>query len=144
VLFAFSTMLSWSYYGMKATGYLFNDSARAELVFKIVFVVFTVIGAALTLGPVIDFSDSMIFLMSVPNVIGLYILAPCAAPRGDRLSGQARVRRDRQGDHRSEPVAGRPPAPRGHIRVTPGAGSCPTRRWAAGSGAPTRPPGRYG
>ena len=75
VLFAFSTMLSWSYYGMKATGYLFNDSAKAELGFKVVFVVFTVIGAAMSLEPVIAFSDSMIFLMSVPNVIGLYILA---------------------------------------------------------------------
>ena len=75
VLFAFSTMISWSYYGMKAVGYLFDDSTRAETVFKVVFVVFTVIGASLSLGPVIDFSDSMIFLMSVPNVIGLYILA---------------------------------------------------------------------
>jgi AGCS family alanine or glycine:cation symporter len=75
VLFAFSTMISWSYYGMKATGYLFNDSAKAELVFKFVFVVFTVIGAAMSLGPVIDFSDSMIFLMSIPNLIGLYILS---------------------------------------------------------------------
>ncbi len=75
VMFAFSTMISWSYYGMKAVGYLFNDSTKAEFVFKIVFVIFTVIGAALSLGPVIDFSDSMIFLMSVPNVIGLYILA---------------------------------------------------------------------
>ena len=75
IAFAFSTMISWSYYGMKAVGYLFNDSAKAETVFKGVFVVFTVIGASLSLGPVIDFSDSMIFLMSVPNVIGLYILA---------------------------------------------------------------------
>lgn len=75
VLFAFSTMISWSYYGMKATGYLFDDSARAELVFKVVFVVFTVIGATLALEPVIGVSDAMIFLMSVPNVIGLYILA---------------------------------------------------------------------
>ncbi len=75
VAFAFSTMISWSYYGMKAVGYLFNDSTKAEFVFKIVFVIFTVIGASLSLGPVLDISDSMIFLMSVPNVIGLYILA---------------------------------------------------------------------
>lgn len=74
-LFAFSTMIAWSYYGMKATGYLFGDSARAENVFKAVFCTFTLIGAMLSLGPVIGFSDSMIFLMSVPNVIGLYILA---------------------------------------------------------------------
>ncbi len=75
VLFAFSTMISWSYYGMKATGYLFGDSAQAETVFKVVFCIFTVIGASLSLGPVIDFSDSMIFLMSIANVAGLYILA---------------------------------------------------------------------
>lgn len=75
VLFAYSTMLAWSYYGMKATRYMFRDSAIAENVFKIVFCGFTVIGAAATLGPVIDFSDSMIFAMSLPNIIGLYLLA---------------------------------------------------------------------
>jgi alanine or glycine:cation symporter, AGCS family len=75
VAFAFSTMLTWSYYGMKATGYLFNDSETAETVFKVVFIVFTVIGASLELEPVIGISDSMLFLMAIPNVIGLYILA---------------------------------------------------------------------
>lgn len=60
---------------MKATGYLFKDSARAEFVFKVVFCVFTVIGASLSLGPVIDFSDSMIFAMSLANITGLYFLA---------------------------------------------------------------------
>ena len=75
VLFAFSTMISWSYYGMKATGYLFGDSAAAETVFKVVFCLFIVVGAALSLEPVIGFSDSMIFSMSIANVIGLYILA---------------------------------------------------------------------
>lgn len=75
VLFAFSTMISWSYYGMKATGYLFGDSVLAENVFKGLFLVFTVIGSAAALGPVINFSDSMIFLMGVWNIIGLYLLA---------------------------------------------------------------------
>ena len=75
VLFAFSTMISWSYYGMKATGYLFGDSVLAENVFKGLFLVFTVIGSAAALGPVINFSDSMIFLMGIPNIIGLYLLA---------------------------------------------------------------------
>ena len=74
VLFAFSTMIAWSYYGMKASGYLFGDSRKAENIFKGIFCVFTMIGATLSLGPVIGFSDSMIFLMSVPNVIGLYLL----------------------------------------------------------------------
>ncbi len=75
VLFAFSTMISWSYYGMKATGYLFGDSVTAEIVFKVVFCLFVVIGAALSLDPVIGFSDAMIFMMSIANVTGLYILA---------------------------------------------------------------------
>ncbi|HYN66639.1 MAG TPA: alanine:cation symporter family protein [Ornithinibacter sp.] len=75
VLFAFSTMISWSYYGMKATGYLFGDNPLAENVFKGLFLVFTVIGSAAALGPVINFSDSMIFLMGIWNIIGLYLLA---------------------------------------------------------------------
>ena len=75
ILFAFSTMISWSYYGMKATGYLFKNSPRAELIFKVIFCMFTVVGASLSLGPVIAFSDSMIFAMALPNVIGLYIMA---------------------------------------------------------------------
>lgn len=75
VLFAFSTMISWSYYGMKATRYLAGDSPTAENAFKIIFCIFVVIGASLALGPVIGISDSMIFLMSIPNVLGLYLLA---------------------------------------------------------------------
>ena len=75
VLFAFSTMISWSYYGMKATRYLAGDSVLAENIFKLVFCVFVVIGAALALGPVIGISDSMIFLMAIPNVLGLYLMA---------------------------------------------------------------------
>ncbi|MFC6285350.1 alanine/glycine:cation symporter family protein [Nocardioides sp. GCM10027113] len=75
ILFAFSTMISWSYYGMKATGYLFGDSATAELVFKVIFCLFVIIGASLSLEPVIGFSDAMIFMMSIANVAGLYILA---------------------------------------------------------------------
>ncbi|MFV0457718.1 MAG: alanine/glycine:cation symporter family protein [Actinomycetales bacterium] len=75
VMFAFSTMISWSYYGMKATAYLFGDSAVAENVFKVVFCIFTVIGSAAALGPVIDFSDSMIFLLGLANIVGLYFMA---------------------------------------------------------------------
>ena len=75
IAFAFSTMLTWSYYGMKSTGYLFNDSETAETVFKVIFCVFIVVGASLSLGPVIGISDSMLFLMAIPNVLGMYILA---------------------------------------------------------------------
>jgi len=74
ILFAFSTMLSWSYYGMKAWTYLFGEGKARELVFKFIFLVFIVIGASMGLGPVIDFSDSMIFAMSLANILGLYFL----------------------------------------------------------------------
>lgn len=76
LLFAFSTMLSWSYYGLKAWTYLFGEGKAKENVYKIIFCIFVVIGASMSLDPVIDFSDSMIFAMGIANIIGLYILMP--------------------------------------------------------------------
>ncbi|MDU8910121.1 alanine/glycine:cation symporter family protein [Aestuariicoccus sp. MJ-SS9] len=76
ILFAFSTMISWSYYGLKAWTYLFGEGKTTELVFKLIFCLFVVIGAAASLGPVIDFSDAAIFAMAVVNIIGLYVLMP--------------------------------------------------------------------
>lgn len=76
ILFAFSTMISWSYYGLKAWTYLFGEGKSKELVFKVIFCIFVVIGAAANLGPVIDFSDAAIFAMAVVNIIGLYVLMP--------------------------------------------------------------------
>lgn len=74
-LFAFSTMISWSYYGMRAWTYLFGKSKRSEMVYKMLFLVFVVIGASVSLGAVLDFSDMMILAMSFPNIIGLYIMS---------------------------------------------------------------------
>ena len=74
-LFAFSTMISWSYYGMRAWTYLFGKSKKAEMVYKMLFLVFVVIGASVSLGAVLDFSDMMILAMSFPNIIGLYIMS---------------------------------------------------------------------
>ncbi|MFG6559842.1 MULTISPECIES: alanine/glycine:cation symporter family protein [unclassified Sulfitobacter] len=76
VLFAFSTMISWSYYGLKAWTYLFGEGAAKELTFKVIFCLFIVIGAAASLGPVIDFSDAMLFSMAIVNIIALYFLMP--------------------------------------------------------------------
>ncbi len=76
VLFAFSTMISWSYYGLKAWTYLFGEGKVKELIYKFIFLVFVVIGASMSLGPVIDFSDAMIFTMAIFNIIGLYFLMP--------------------------------------------------------------------
>jgi alanine or glycine:cation symporter, AGCS family len=76
VLFAFSTMISWSYYGLKAWTYMFGEGYVKELIFKLIFCAFVVIGAAAQLGAVIDFSDAMIFAMAVVNIIALYALLP--------------------------------------------------------------------
>ena len=74
-LFAFSTMISWSYYGMRAWTYIFGRSNRSELIYKIIFLLFVVLGASVSLGAVLDFSDMMILAMSFPNIIGLYIMS---------------------------------------------------------------------
>jgi AGCS family alanine or glycine:cation symporter len=76
ILFAFSTMISWSYYGLKAWTYLFGEGKAKEITFKVIFCIFVVIGAAANLGPVIDFSDAAIFAMAVVNITGLYCLMP--------------------------------------------------------------------
>ncbi|QIE40826.1 alanine/glycine:cation symporter family protein [Meridianimarinicoccus aquatilis] len=76
VMFAFSTMISWSYYGLKAWTFLFGEGKASELTFKVIFCIFVVIGAAMSLGPVIDFSDAAIFAMAVVNITGLYFLMP--------------------------------------------------------------------
>lgn len=76
VLFAFSTMLTWSYYGMKAWTYLCGEGRGRELLFKAVFCLCIVVGAGAELDPVINFSDAAIFSMGLINVIGLYLLMP--------------------------------------------------------------------
>ncbi|MCL4145308.1 UNVERIFIED_CONTAM: hypothetical protein GTU68_052855 [Idotea baltica] len=76
VMFAISTMISWSYYGLKAWTYLFGEGKVNEIIYKIIFCVFVVIGASIGFGAVIDFSDAAIFAMSIFNIIGLYFLMP--------------------------------------------------------------------
>lgn len=76
ILFAFSTMISWSYYGLKAWTYLFGESLITDAVYKLLFLFFIVVGSSMQLGSVIDFSDAMIFAMAFPNILGLYFLLP--------------------------------------------------------------------
>jgi AGCS family alanine or glycine:cation symporter len=76
VLFAFSTMISWSYYGLQAWKYLFGRSKTSDLSYKLLFLAFVVIGASATLNSVISFSDAMILAMVFPNMIGLFFLFP--------------------------------------------------------------------
>ncbi len=74
-LFAFSTMISWSYYGMRAWTYLFGKRKSVEIAYKIIFLVFVVIGSSVSLGAVLDFSDMMVLAMSFPNIIGLLLMS---------------------------------------------------------------------
>lgn len=76
VLFAVSTMISWSYYGLQSWKYLFGRGKRADLTYKLLFLTFIVIGAAASMKSIWDFSDAMIFAMVFPNMVGLYILFP--------------------------------------------------------------------
>ncbi|TPE44722.1 alanine/glycine:cation symporter family protein [Pontibacter mangrovi] len=76
ILFAFSTMITWSYYGLKSWTYLFGHNKGADISFKLLFCAFVVLGAPMQLGSVVAFSDAMLFAMSIPNMIGLYLLSP--------------------------------------------------------------------
>ena len=76
VLFAVSTMISWSYYGLQSWKYLFGRGAKADMTYKILFLIFVVIGASASMDSVWGFSDAMIFAMVFPNMIGLYFLFP--------------------------------------------------------------------
>jgi AGCS family alanine or glycine:cation symporter len=84
ILFAFSSMLSWSYYGIQGWKYLFGKGKAADLTYKLLFLFFVVVGASSSLNSVIDFSDAMIFAMVFPNVIGLLLLAPKVRVELDR------------------------------------------------------------
>lgn len=75
ILFAFSTMISWSYYGLKSWTYIFGHSQFANYSYKFIFLCFIVVGSASSLGAVIDFSDMMILGMAFPNILGLYFLS---------------------------------------------------------------------
>ena len=76
VLFAVSTMISWSYYGLQSWKFLFGRGKVADLTYKILFLIFVVIGAAASMNSIWAFSDAMIFAMVFPNMIGLYFLFP--------------------------------------------------------------------
>jgi AGCS family alanine or glycine:cation symporter len=73
VLFAFSTMISWSYYGERCWSYLFGP--KASMLYRSLFLVFIVLGCVLQLGSVVEFADLMILGMALPNVLGLILLS---------------------------------------------------------------------
>ncbi|GGT60175.1 alanine/glycine:cation symporter family protein [Streptomyces althioticus] len=97
LLFAFSTILTWGYYGLKAWTYLFGRSKVSETVFKAVWSVFVVAGSLLSLDSLISLADSALFLLSVFNIIGLYLLAPVVKRELDKFLTHVRDRRSGAG-----------------------------------------------
>lgn len=75
-LFAYSTLITWSYYAEKCIAYLFGDKKMYLNIFRISFLVFVVIGCTLELGNVVKVSEALMFVMAIPNLIAMYLLAP--------------------------------------------------------------------
>ncbi len=100
VLFAFSTLITWSYYTLKAWNTLFGRSKVGELTFKFIYCVFVVIGTVLTFSAVLNFADAMLFVCALVNIFGLYLLMPEVSRmlreyQADRRSGVVRPIKDR-------------------------------------------------
>lgn len=76
ILFAFSTLVTWAHYGAQAAGYLFGLNRRVDVTFKLLLCLALSTGAAIQLSSIIDFIDSMLFAMAIPNIIALYFLLP--------------------------------------------------------------------
>ncbi|RAG60489.1 amino acid transporter, partial [Burkholderia multivorans] len=74
VLFAFSTILAYGYYGQQALGYLTGNSKKADKAYQIFWILAVIVGASMSLESVIAFSDAIFFLMALPNLLGIYFL----------------------------------------------------------------------
>ena len=91
ILFAFSTMIAWSYYGLKAFTYLVGDNRVTDIGFKLFFLTFVVLGSSIELSALVDLSDALVFVVAIPNLLGLYILAPLI--RSNLIDYENRIRR---------------------------------------------------
>ncbi len=84
ILFAYTTIISWSYYGVKSFDFLVGDASQkyfgsrmvATRFYQMIYLMVTVLGSVLSLSALVDFSDMLVLAMAVPNIIGLYVLAP--------------------------------------------------------------------
>ncbi len=94
VLFAVSTMISWSYYGLQSWKYLFGRGKTADIVYKLLFCTFIVIGAAASMKSIWAFSDAMIFAMVFPNMLGLFFLFPVVKKQLNRYLDAIKLKYD--------------------------------------------------
>lgn len=94
ILFAVSTMISWSYYGLQGWIFLFGRGKKIEMVYKALFCIFIWVGSVISLGSVINFSDAMIFAMVVPNIIGVVLLTPVIRKELNRYMSAIRLKHE--------------------------------------------------
>ena len=99
-LFAFSTTITWGYYGAKAASFLTRESKVVLYGFKVVYLLTVLVGCTMKLGSVVDLADALLFIMAIPNLIGVYLLMPVIRREVDQYwarlqSGQIRSRRAR-------------------------------------------------
>lgn len=106
LLFAYSTMISYAYYGTKAATYLFGESRIVDTGYKLFYLLLTVVGVTLDFTQLVDFADAVYFLMAVPNVIGIYLLAPVVKREMDSYFSRLRA-----GQIRSSRIAPDEPVP---------------------------------
>ena len=86
LLFAYSTMLAWAYYGLKAFTYLAGEGRVRDLGFKLFFCLCVVLGSSIDLRALLQLSDALVFVMAIPNLLGLYFLAPVVKRELDRYT----------------------------------------------------------
>jgi len=98
LLFAFSTAISWSYYGLKGWTYLFGESRLGRSLFKLLFCLFIVIGSMIQLKSMLSLSDALVFVICVPNILGLYLLAPVV--RRELQAYRRKLNNDKARNHR--------------------------------------------
>lgn len=75
-LFAFSTLITWSYYGLQAWQFLFGKNKVVAVIYKVIFCLIIIVGSACSMGNAVDFSDASLFAMAIPNLIGVYLMIP--------------------------------------------------------------------
>ncbi|MEM6688145.1 MAG: alanine/glycine:cation symporter family protein [Planctomycetota bacterium] len=88
VLFAYSTCISWSYYGERSFVNLFGESS--SIIYKLLFLLFTFLGSVVTRGNILDFSDLMILGMSFPNLLGVFLMSGLIKRRLDDYWGRVK------------------------------------------------------
>lgn len=98
ILFGFSTLLAWAYYGLKAWTFLVGEGRGREIFYNFVFCCFAVLGCIVNLGKLVAIADSLLFLMAVPNIVGLYFLAPLV--KRERLKYQQALASGKVINHR--------------------------------------------